>query len=64
MYAPVFGRGKSPEGLGPRDFQHPRRTPDFYDENLDNFSALLIHPSLLALAEDTRSGRSITPATT
>jgi WD40 repeat protein len=51
MYAPVFGRGKSPE-LGHANFQHPRRTPDFYDENLDNFAALLIHASFLAVAED------------
>jgi hypothetical protein len=51
MYAPVFGRGKSPE-LGHINFQHPRRTPDFYGENLDNFSALIIYISFLALAED------------
>ena len=51
MYAPVFGRGRSPE-LGHANFQHPRRTPEFYDEGLDNFSALLIHASFLAVAED------------
>jgi len=51
MYAPVFGRGKSPE-LGHANFQHPRRTPDFYGERLDDFSALLIYISFLALAEN------------
>jgi hypothetical protein len=48
MFAPVF-RGKSPE-LGHINFQHPRRTPETYDEFLDNFSALVFYTSLLALA--------------
>lgn len=50
MYAPVFGRGKSPE-LGHANFQHPRRTPDYYDENLDNFAGLVIYTSFLAIAK-------------
>ena len=49
MYAPVFGRGRAPE-LGHVNFQHPRRTADFYQEDLDNFSALVIYTSLRALA--------------
>lgn len=49
MYAPVFGRGRAPE-LGHINFQHPRRTSDFYQEDLDNFSALVIYTSLRALA--------------
>jgi hypothetical protein len=51
MYAPVFGRGRAPE-LGHINFQHPRRTADFYQEDLDNFSALVIYTSLRALAAD------------
>jgi hypothetical protein len=50
MYTPAF-RGKAPE-LGHANFQHPRRTSDFYNEDLDNFAALVIHTSLLALATD------------
>lgn len=49
MYTPAF-KGKSPE-LGHANFQHPRRTPDFYNEELDNFAALVIHTSLLALVD-------------
>ncbi|MBI5773464.1 MAG: hypothetical protein HZA89_06945 [Verrucomicrobia bacterium] len=49
MYTPAF-KGKSPE-LGHANFQHPRRTPDFYNENLDNFAALVIHTSFLALVD-------------
>ena len=50
MYTPAF-RGKAPE-LGHANFQHPRRTSDFYNEDLDNFGALVIHTSLLALATE------------
>lgn len=49
MFCPAFGRGFAPE-LGHPNFQHPRRSADFYEEGLDNFSALVIHTSLLALA--------------
>lgn len=51
MYVPGFGRGRSPE-LGHTNFQHPRRTPDYYEVALDNFSALSIYLSFLALAHD------------
>ncbi|MBC8003019.1 MAG: hypothetical protein H7X97_10575 [Opitutaceae bacterium] len=51
MYAPVFGRGKAPE-LGHINFQHPRRTGDFYDETLDNFSAMIVFTSFRALAAE------------
>ncbi|MEW6303424.1 MAG: hypothetical protein AB1705_08140 [Verrucomicrobiota bacterium] len=50
MYTPAF-RGKSPE-LGHANFQHPRRTPDYYNEDLDNFASLIIYTSLLALATE------------
>lgn len=51
MYVPAFGRGKSPE-LGHANFQHPGRTPDYYEDRLDNFAALVIHTSLLGLAKE------------
>ncbi len=50
MFTTAF-RGKSPE-LGHINFQHPRRTPDFYNEDLDNFAALVIYTSFLALASE------------
>ncbi|MCD6052259.1 MAG: nucleic acid binding OB-fold tRNA/helicase-type, partial [Verrucomicrobia bacterium] len=50
MYTPAF-RGKAPE-LGHANFQHPRRTSDFYNEELDNFAAIVIHTSFLGLASD------------
>jgi hypothetical protein len=51
MYCPAFGKGRSPE-LGHANFQHPRRLPEHYDDSIDNFSAIVIYMSLLALAED------------
>ena len=51
MYAPVFGRGRAPE-LGHANFQHPRRTADYYEESLDNFSALVLYTTFRALAAD------------
>ncbi|HSH93883.1 MAG TPA: hypothetical protein VK968_07040 [Roseimicrobium sp.] len=51
MYTPAF-RGKSPE-LGHANFQHPRRTPDFYNEALDNFAGLVIYTTFMAIAEET-----------
>jgi WD40 repeat protein len=51
MYCPAFGRGRSPE-LGHANFQHPRRNADFYEEGLDNFSALVIHTTFRALATE------------
>jgi hypothetical protein len=51
MYCPSFGKGRSPE-LGHANFQHPRRLAEHYDDTLDNFSALVIYTSLLALAEE------------
>lgn len=50
MYTTAF-RGKSPE-LGHANFQHPRRTPDFYNEHVDNFGALVCYLSLMATAEN------------
>lgn len=51
MYVPGFGRGRSPE-LGHVNYQHPRRTADYYEEALDNFAALVIQTCFLALARE------------
>lgn len=51
MYVPAFGQGRSPE-LGHANYQHPRRTPDYYEGNLDNFAALVVYTSFLALARE------------
>lgn len=51
MYVPAFGQGRSPE-LGHSNYQHPRRTPDYYELNLDNFAGLVIYTSFLALAKE------------
>lgn len=51
IYVPLFARERSPE-LGHANYQHPRRTPELYDERLDHFSALLIYLSLRALAAE------------
>lgn len=51
MYCPAFGKNRAPE-LGHANFQHPLRLADYYDESLDNFSALVIYTSLLALAAE------------
>lgn len=50
MYTPAF-QGRSPE-MGHANFQHPRRTPEFYNESLDNFAGLVLATSFLAIAED------------
>lgn len=51
MYVPGFGKSRSPE-LGHANYQHPRRTPEYYDLNLDNFSGLVGYTSFLALAKE------------
>jgi predicted Ser/Thr protein kinase len=51
MYIPSLSGDASME-LGHRNYQHIRRTVDDFDENLDNFSALVIYTSLRAIALD------------
>jgi WD40 repeat protein len=51
MFVPSFASEKSPE-LGHPNYQHPLRNPDFYDERLDRFSALLIYLNLKAVSAD------------
>ncbi|MHB9075771.1 MAG: AarF/UbiB family protein [Desulfobaccales bacterium] len=47
---------KNKKGLerGHPNYQHPQRSGDNFNENLDNFSAILIYLSLLALAQEPR----------
>ena len=51
LYVPDFRGSKSPE-LGHEHYQHPKRTENHYDERLDNFSALVIYLTILAIAEN------------
>ena len=46
-FLPKFRGERSPE-LGHKNYQHPERSPEHYDENVDNFSSLVIYLSLLA----------------
>ena len=45
-------KGKRSPETGHHNFQHPSRTADDYDEHIDNFPAIVIYLSLLALAAD------------
>ena len=51
MFLPRFRGERSPE-LGHENYQHPHRTSEHYDENVDNFPSLVIYLSLLAIASD------------
>ncbi len=51
MFLPKFRGERSPE-LGHKNYQHPERSSEHYDENVDNFSSLVIYLSLLAIAAD------------
>ena len=51
MFLPQFRGQRSPE-LGQKNYQHPHRSPEHYDENVDNFPSLVIYLSLLAIAAD------------
>jgi len=50
LFVPAMSGWSSSE-LGHQHYQHPRRDAEFFDSSLDNFSALVIYLSLLALAE-------------
>lgn len=50
MFVPAM-RGWRASELGHPHYQHPKRAGDHFNENLDNFSALTIYVSLLAIAE-------------
>ena len=51
MFLPQFAGEKSPE-LGHKNYQHPERTSDDYADYVDNFPALVIYLSLLAIAAE------------
>jgi hypothetical protein len=51
MYVPSM-KGWNAIELGHRHYQHPLRDVFFFDNRLDNFSALVIHLSLIAVAEN------------
>ena len=51
MFLPQYAGQTSPEN-GHQHFQHPLKTSQNYNESVDNFPALVIHVSLLALAAD------------
>lgn len=50
MFVPAMAGWASSE-VGHQHFQHPARDAQFFNRGLDNFSALVIYVSLLALAE-------------
>ena len=51
MFLPNF-RGEQSSELGHKNYQHPERSSEHYDETVDNFSSLIIYLSLLAIASD------------
>ena len=51
IFLPRFQGNDSPE-VGHSNYQHPKRTSHDYDAHIDNFPALVIHLSLLAVAAD------------
>ena len=51
MFLPKFRGERSPE-LGHKNYQHPERSSEHYDENVDNFPSLVIYLSLLGIASD------------
>ena len=51
IFLPEFKGERSPE-LGHKNYQHPERSSEHYDENVDNFPALVVYLSLLAIAAD------------
>ncbi len=51
MFLPQFRGEPSPE-LGHKHYQHPRRSAEDYGASVDNFPALVIYLSLIALASD------------
>ena len=50
IFVPAMA-GWTASEVGHQHYQHPRRTAEHFDSNLDNFSSLVIYLSLLSLAE-------------
>lgn len=53
IFVPAL-RGSPPHEIGVRHFQHPKRTRQDFGPEIDNFSALVIYLSLLAVAAEPR----------
>ena len=51
MFVPSL-KGQPSHELGHANYQHPQRTATDYNEHLDNFAALVIYTSLVALVYD------------
>lgn len=51
MFVPSMSKMQSCE-LGHRHYQHPQRNASFFNSELDNFSALVIYLSLIALGKE------------
>ena len=51
IFLPRFLGERSPE-TGHKNYQHPQRSADDYDDRIDNFPALVVYLSLLALRSD------------
>jgi hypothetical protein len=51
LFVPALS-GESGTEIGHRNYQSPRRTLDDFGPDMDNFSAWVIHASLIAVAED------------
>ena len=51
IFLPKFRGDPSPE-VGHRNYQHPQRSAEDYDDYIDNFPSLVIYLSLLAIASD------------
>ena len=51
IFLPRFQGQDSPE-LGHRNYQHPLRTAQDYDERIDNFPSLVVYLSLLAISSN------------
>ena len=50
IFVPAMA-GWTASEVGHQHYQHPRRTAEHFDSNLDNFSSLVIYLSLISLAE-------------
>jgi predicted Ser/Thr protein kinase len=51
MFVPKLA-GEVASELGHRNYQHPKRQPNHFDQSIDNFSAWLIYSSIICLSED------------
>ncbi|QSQ19523.1 hypothetical protein JY651_29920 [Pyxidicoccus parkwayensis] len=51
MFVPALA-GRTSHERGHANYQHPDRTPDFFDERMDSFSAWVVWASLVALAHE------------